>query len=195
MRTRIKYAIATILAMGLLAVAWPAEAEVVYTPTNITIGPNSSYNLDLNNDGVTDFVISTSVQAELPNDCFLPTFIFSVSEVPASGNGTEGSPPAALSEGDQIGPSQTFYAGQGTLRSDHQVAGMKHLECHLYNIYYGDWKPGYHYLGLALQVNGETYYGWAKLKVVVNGSTARAKLLGYAYESSPDTPINAGQTK
>ncbi len=35
MRTR--FAIAAILAEGLLALAWPAEAQIVYTPTNITI--------------------------------------------------------------------------------------------------------------------------------------------------------------
>ena len=36
------------------------EAKIVYTPTKITIRPNASYNLDLNNDGVTHFTISTS---------------------------------------------------------------------------------------------------------------------------------------
>jgi len=32
-----------------------AEAEIIYTPTNQTIGVNSSFNLDLNHDGITDF--------------------------------------------------------------------------------------------------------------------------------------------
>lgn len=153
------FAIATILAVGLLAVAWPAEAEIVYTPTNITIEPNSecgssycnaSYNLDLNNDGVIDFTISASRQPSggFIYDCgalptLVPLFTFSVSEMPASGNGAEGSPPAALSGGDQIGPSQTFYAGQGTLRSDSQ--SRPHTRCGpVINNYSGDWTPGFH---------------------------------------------------
>jgi hypothetical protein len=56
-----RFAIASIfVGVGWLALAHPALAQIVYTPTDITIGPNTSYNLDLNNDGVTDFVISTS---------------------------------------------------------------------------------------------------------------------------------------
>jgi hypothetical protein len=56
-----RFAVATIfVGVGLLALAHPAVAQIVYTPTDITIAPNTSYNLDLNNDGVTDFVISTS---------------------------------------------------------------------------------------------------------------------------------------
>jgi hypothetical protein len=159
------------------------------------------YNLDLNNDGVTDFVISASIRADgFPNPCFFTPFTSSVSEIPASDNGAEGSPPAALSKGDQIGPSQTFYAGQGTLKSDQTSQSCTNKpvscsDCHIVNHYYVDWKSGYHYLGLALQINGKTYYGWAKLKVVVNGSTASAELLGYAYETIANMPINAGQTK
>ena len=46
-----RFAIAIIVVgVGLLVLARPADAEVVYTPTNITIGPNARYNLDLNNE-------------------------------------------------------------------------------------------------------------------------------------------------
>ena len=53
------YALAASAAgVGMLALAQPAEAKIVYTPTNVTIvGPNGSYNLDLNNDGQIDFTI------------------------------------------------------------------------------------------------------------------------------------------
>jgi hypothetical protein len=56
-----RFAIATIVAAVILLVfARPSEAKIVYTPTKITIRPIASYNLDLNNDGVTHFTISTS---------------------------------------------------------------------------------------------------------------------------------------
>jgi hypothetical protein len=53
---------------------------------------------------------------------------------------------------------------------------------------------GKRYLGLSLQLNGETYYGWVRLRLL-KGGAEKAHLAGYAYESTPGMPINAGQTK
>jgi hypothetical protein len=41
--------------------AQPAQAEIVYTPANVTIGPNQSYALDLNHDGIIDFTIMNQI--------------------------------------------------------------------------------------------------------------------------------------
>ena len=48
------------VAITLLAAALsiPAQAEVVYTPVNVVIPSNGSYNIDLNRDGTTDFTLS-----------------------------------------------------------------------------------------------------------------------------------------
>jgi hypothetical protein len=48
------------------------------------------------------------------------------------------------------------------------------------------------FIGLQFQVNGQTYYGWVRVgaPVSINGGW----IYDYAYETSPDTPINAGQT-
>ena len=99
-----------LVAVGLFA-AWPVDAEIVYTPADITVGENSSYNLDLNNDGVTDFIISTSQSPQRcgPNGAQAP--YDTVAETPASGNTAVGSPPARLKEGGLIGPKQAFYGG------------------------------------------------------------------------------------
>ncbi len=167
--------------MVLLAVARPAEAQVVYTPTNITI-TEGKYKLDLNNDGVTDFTIAVSIGANKEPPC--QNFHYTVQETPSSDNGAESSPyPAELVTGDQIGPSQTFYAGRGILLSLHRSC-KTHWK--------GNWvfgQPGY--LGLSFQLEGNTYYGWAQLNITSNGTT----LTGYAYESTPGMPINAGQTE
>jgi len=50
-------AYATAAGAGLLALAQPAHAEIVYTPANQTITPNQYLQLDLNNDGIADFTI------------------------------------------------------------------------------------------------------------------------------------------
>ena len=51
------YAVAASAAgVGMIALAQPAEAKIVYTPANVQIGSNTvRLNLDLNNDGITDF--------------------------------------------------------------------------------------------------------------------------------------------
>jgi len=189
MRTGIKDAIATILAVGLLAV-WPAEAQIVYTPTNITIGgPYGSYNLDVNNDGVTDFTIDV----EGCGVCLNPFSI--VWETPASGNGVVDSKnlkgPARLGKGFEIGPSQTFYGGNGGMASIRACGPYGDKTCRS-----GNWasKSGSvkGYLGLSFQVSGETFYGWADLTVI---DGAVVTLTGYAYESTPGMPIKAGQTE
>jgi hypothetical protein len=182
-----RFAVATILAVGLLAVgllavAWPAEAQIVYTPVNITI-TQGSYKLELNNGGVTDFTIAVHSGSRKTQQCGIASH-YVVEETPSSDNGAESSPPAELVTGDQIGPSQTFYAGRGILLSDHRSS------CKSYSK--GNWvigEPGY--LGLMFQISGQTYYGWASLTVGAGSAT----LTGYAYESTPGMPINAGQTK
>src|SRR5206468_9629825 len=53
------YALAASAAgVGLLSLSQPANAEIIFTPANVTTGaPGSTYNLDLNNDGIPDFTI------------------------------------------------------------------------------------------------------------------------------------------
>jgi hypothetical protein len=43
--------------VSLLALVHPAEAKAVYTKVHQVIGPDGSYKLDLNHDGITDFTI------------------------------------------------------------------------------------------------------------------------------------------
>ncbi len=187
-----RFVIATILAVDLLALALPAAAQIVYTPTNITIGPAGTYKLDINNDGRFNFTIAAEV-APGGGEC-APDGSTSVTVHAPSGNGAEGTPPTELITGDQIGPSQSFYGGTGALAffMENGCTGKQHSR--------GNWvigEPGY--LGLSLQLKGETYYGWAQLnitKVMIHyGPAFVAKLTGYAYESTPGMPINAGQTE
>src|SRR5258708_8446065 len=51
-------AVASAAGVGLLAAGQLAEAKIVYTPANVTLGRNSTYVLDLNNDGIPDFEIT-----------------------------------------------------------------------------------------------------------------------------------------
>jgi hypothetical protein len=46
--------------VGILALAQSAQAKIIYVPTQQTIPPRGSVALDLNNDGVTDFIINSN---------------------------------------------------------------------------------------------------------------------------------------
>jgi hypothetical protein len=98
----------------LLAALTPgAQAEIVYTPVNVVV-QNNTYNLDLNNDGITDFTISG---VNKDGFCTVPPYYqkyphdtATIKVLPASGNGVEGgSRAAALDAAAVIGPGQTFY--------------------------------------------------------------------------------------
>ena len=174
------YALALVVAvLSLIGLTQPSEAKIVYTKANVHIGRNGIYNLDLNNDGITDFTIWR-------RDGKCPSY-GGESETPANGNGAEGAPPEALSKGDPIGPSQTFYGGSGGMywyerNNKCQPIGGG-----------GTWwnlPKGAHYLGLMFQIGGKAHYGWARLV-----GRAPTTLTGYAYETKPGKAIEAGQTR
>lgn len=99
-------------------------------------------------------------------------------ESPASGNGAEGTPPTPLKRGQQIGPNQQFSTGTQPMYWPRNQA---------------------RYLGVSFLINGETHYGWARLSTGIAWEGRKSflfvTLTGYAYETVPGMPINAGQTK
>jgi hypothetical protein len=173
--------------VSLLAFAQPSEAEVVYTPTHVTFKAGTSYFLDINNDGTPDFQLKDTASQFTAGLSVHPW----ANGGPVS-NGVEigqGSlDPLALNRGSQIGPGKNFYGclscSYGQLLAGANKAGDS-----------GDWvNVTNRYLGIKFFVGGETYYGWARLSVRVNGMSVTGVLTGYAYENIPNHPIRAGQT-
>ena len=179
------YALAASAAgVGVLALAQPAEAKIVYTKTDVVIGTNHIYELDLNHDGIADFKIDN-------HSFFTDTIVASLSAVPAQANNAVvgkqpgvGSPyyAYALLPGARVGPKQPF-AGAWMAWSD----GANRA---------GQWaNVRGRYLGLKFLIKGKIHYGWARLNVTVGQSKITATLTGYAYETIPGKPIVAGRTK
>jgi hypothetical protein len=171
--------------VGVLALAQPVEAKIVYTPAHHIIGPDSSYLLDLNHDGITDFTIRNMYNC--PDSC-----VSSIAAKPANGNrGIEGplstrghaSWAYALKAGAIIGPKRPFsaslleFAGSGVCNP----AGSH-------------WCNLKRYLGLSFKIHGKTHYGWARISMGSGKGRIEAVLLGYAYETIADKAIIAGAT-
>lgn len=163
-----------------------AQAGIVYHATNIAIG---SYNLDLNGDGVTDFILGWASHG----NCFKTgRSSLALQETPSSGDGALVGP---LKSGALIGPNQVFSEGAERLVTIYAVRDG--IYCRLAGES-GAWVPvspkteTTGFLGFSFQLDGQTYYGWAKLSVRRLG--LQTTLLGYAYETTPGMPISAGET-
>lgn len=149
--------------VSLLALAQPSEGEIIYTPTHATVGRNGSYAIDLNHDGIVDFVISEqgrkikngaiqSLRVEAaPNNQINCRYSFCGS--------TGGVYATALSLGNEIGPSPVPHGWAG------KFMGMAtEIRSGTFVTYLGDFRYARsNYLGLRFQIDGETHYGWARL--------------------------------
>jgi hypothetical protein len=186
--------------VSLLALAQPSAAEIVYTPANATIGRQGSYNLDLNQDGIADFVIGelastrrfSSVQRLLVGP-LLHNSVECIDTLCGSG----GTAAAALTRGAEIGQKPRPH---GWLPGPALVAfEIRNNGSVGYSTGYTSWhNVRDRYLGLRFHINGEVHFGWARLSVQfqresAQGPTWLAHLTGYAYETIPNKSIEAGQ--
>jgi hypothetical protein len=190
---------ATAAGVGMLALAQPAEARIVYTPAYRTIGDlTNPLFLDLNHDGVNDFRVY--VLGGFSTGSW--RFIMEVRPANSSvvSNQAAGCYPfssvcaAALPAGVAVGPR--YFSRHGAW-----MATM--------NVYTNSRPPHYgfpwanggkgvedRYLGLRFVVGGQIHYGWARFNVSPQPSKVNmfATLTGYAYETVPNRPIVTGDT-
>jgi hypothetical protein len=177
------YAAAGVAGACLLSASPDAEARVVYTPANVVIDQGMKFDLDVNHDGVVDFVFSnggsTFIQffGVIPQDHANAV----VDEgVCISSNLLPRNAPAALPSGQEIGKQLNFRPYGQCMRSFVYYDTQGHWQ-HVTN----------RYLGLAMRIDGQIHYGWARLSTsgVLN---FQAVLTGYAYETEAGKSIVAG---
>jgi hypothetical protein len=181
---------ATAAGVGLLALAPLADAKIVYTPTHQLITKHHGYVLNLNHDAYQDFAIDVLRSSRSMISLVCTAFNHSSH---SGGNSIAGIYASsirfayAIKKGTKIGHSQfqTFLLSQGVMAS------------HRYGKWHGHWiNVQDRYLGFSFLVKKTgKHYGWARLSVKVTTTDVTAMLTGYAYETIPDKPIIAGQTK
>ncbi len=185
------YALAASAAgVGVLAFVQPSEAKIVYTKIHHVMKANSKFDLDLNHDGVTDFVIvkMKGWVGWTQNSLYCED---------APGNAVVGRSNTyhsarALKSGARIGPGRHFTEG----RSHRERMAVVWRNDTAYGSS-GYWRDvANRYLGLKFKVHGKAHYGWARLTVQLPGfPVIKATLTGYAYETVPNKPIITGKTK
>lgn len=208
---------------GMLALAQPADAEVVYTPANTPILVNTPLSLDLNNDGTADFVLSNNYLAGLAKSCTVCSFFEDavLKETPAqAGNAGWAITSSVITHGEAIhkrkkgktqekvaapafwgvvvGSQRKFQSGALVMDS---VAAFQTIFGFYSTQSVGQWGKGRQipgpYLGLKFMIGSEVHYGWARVVVSAQQQslTITATLTGYAYETVPNRPIITGVTQ
>lgn len=182
--------------VGVMCLAPPAQAKIVYTPANINITENGGLvPLDLNHDGIVDFGFIDSFHTNSGNYAGNLSVLQEVRSNRMWGaysTGPRGLVAAKLHKGTKIGFDGMFKSAIGS--------GLVIAADNVHYESYGRWKDlngKSAYLGLRFVIKGKTHFGWARLKVKVDPRAFEVfgALTGYAYETIPNKPILAGATK
>ena len=191
--------------VGLLALAEPAQSEVVITNKNIPIPACNlalspcSVSLDLNGDGVNDFKISLlstlSAYGYFAGTEFLRVTAHNGGGVMGTAGGNRGPYASALLRGAKIGPSDHFLSGKETIEDTYfnyhtYYQGFKQL--------YGKWGGNHpnRFLGVKFKIGGKTHYGWIRITVnslkTVPFTLMSATITEYGYETIANKSLGAG---
>jgi hypothetical protein len=193
-----KHLLAYVLAgAGAVTLTPCASAEIVYTPADVTF-TSGVQSIDLDHDGTNDFALLLDTYAG-----FYDAFgILSVSGHGNNGAGVLGrkvprrAMAYAVAYAFPIGPdSPRRFVNVRTQRLEMARAGCYYnYGCHSG----GQWANVVkRFLGFRFEINGEVHYGWARLSVRARTSDfpcVKAHLTGYAYETTPNKTILAGDT-
>jgi hypothetical protein len=187
------YAVAASAAgVGVLAMAQPSLAKVIYTPGNVPVvegGPLLA--LDLNHDGIAEFSFRNNFYSSMGLGAASLAVIPTQAANEIFGVQSQGKQCAvALPKGSKVGPKGKFGPTPSGAIMAYVDIGRAYAYCPWFNVETA-------YVGLKFVVKGETHYGWARVKFVEPGSIPggfnSATLSGYAYETVPNRPVITGQ--
>lgn len=192
------YSMAAITAgVSALALVAPANAEVVVTKTNIPIGYfNNNLSLDLNKDGVKDFMFS-AVCCGYDHSIYTTLRVTPLTggEVVGGNRAVLGPYASALMRGADVGPSAHFSSSvaRGAITVE-RLAGSASATVNL--TYYGNWNGvgNDRFLGVKFLINGTTHYGWIRMTVEIDNRTTFATITAYAYETVANKKITVGSS-
>jgi hypothetical protein len=181
-------AAASAAGVGMLALAPVAQAKIVYTPANDLISPRTYVLLDLNHDGIADFLLSNFYTGSSKGIAYAYMFAAGLyTSNLALGNSQNSA--RALPAKRRVGSSAFTFQPAPLMLAENCDGGnvIQH---------YGKWQnASTKYLGLQFITSQGINYGWARFDVAETGCQIAPTLTGYAYETIPFKPIPTGKTK
>ena len=197
---------ATAASVSVLALAQPAEGEVIITNKTIPIHANKAVLLDLNGDGVNDFEFFLShytIDNSINNN--LSVFPYAERADAVIGKSYMAS---AMLRGAKIGPGGPFIRTYGGYGIPIEQSVLCTQNCGGKSGYSfdqrleGKWAGGQpnRFIGVRFKINGQTHYGWVRLTVTVkhkgsgSGPTGSfsATITEYGYESVANKSVRCG---
>jgi hypothetical protein len=199
------YALAASAAgVSVLALARASDAKVIYTETHQVTHARVPLYIDLNHDGIKDFVLRTMY------------YRGSYSEVGLDASGYHNNNNAVV--GKRFSRSSYFFSAASALPAGARIGPKSKfpvrfpfMAVELFNRLHpsqhsdvGPWVGKgqgvrNRYLGLKFVIHGKIHYGWARVSVTLahqrQYDDVSGTLTGYAYETIPNKPIIAGKTK
>ena len=169
---------AGVIAVGTL-VASPAEAKIVYTPTNTEVQYGTT--IDLNNDGTADFAFDEFIMYHSQRLTIQPA---------VAGNAIRfnGAGAACGFFGVPVGPGEAFGTNTSYFKNGVFVAGFFQYS---HTSFHGPFANAVNrYLGFKFLINGQVHFGWARL--TIQNDVNNAVMTGYAYETEPNVNIIEG---
>jgi hypothetical protein len=169
------------LAAGATLSATPAaEAAVVFTPSSAFFQGVGKVDIDLDNDGSSDFTLQIKSVPYDTSNSVQALFVYGNRGPNRVGAGAF-SQALALKRNIRIGPGEHFV-DRGLMESSNPY-GLNGYWLNVKN----------RCLGVRFVINGEVHYGWIGFRDVGVGHVS-ARLYGWAYETTPDMQILAGDT-
>lgn len=184
--------------VSMLALASPAQAEIVYTPAHIRVPQNGDFvPIDFSHDGVAEFSFWIRSYADF-GPTYVDLFIYGNHGLGAVET-TGAAPTARLASGAVISSAQRFirpplvFGATLMQLEEYYSQHGKNSFCE------GNWKQPEtdRYLGVKIFISGQAHFGWIRLSAgcqTGKGSAGvNAIITGYAYNTEPGQPILAGQ--
>ncbi len=194
--------VASAAGVSVLALAGASEARVVYTETHQVTHTGFPLYIDLNHDGIKDFLLRTTFYfGSSGSEIGLSAFGYRNPKNVVAGrrfsrSGYFFSAASALPAGARIGPEGNFSVSMPFMAAElFDGVGSQYSDV---GAWVGDDKGVRNrYLGLKFVVRAEVHYGWARLSVTLGHERqfddVAGTLTGYAYETVPDKAIIAGE--
>lgn len=186
-----------VLAAGatLAGASGAAQSRVVFTPSNVVLS-TGSLQIDLNNDGTTDFILDygggpqnvAGRSRRRPPGCSSGGFGLYASGATASDGIVDGNGNTfveALRNGTKIG-NHDYFKNSGLMAVITDTTFCRSIA----EGYFANTTQ--RFLGVRFQIDGRTHYGWIGFRSVTASVFITATLYGWAYETQPNTPIYAG---
>ena len=174
-----------------LSVAMVAGADAVgqieYTDLSPDVGGDVLYLLDLDNNGVVDYNVGHFYANIVLNVYFYDASNSFINTTSAVGVNY----PTALDMGDTISSGNSNWDAGGAFNILGVYGGVNGCNSRPSAEFCG--AVGDKYLGLKFDIDGATHYGWARI-AAVTGSPTNWAIKDYAYNTTADEAINAGQT-